>query len=85
MKFIFVFLATVGLAQSLMSHKPSMVRVRIALKISLWNFLTNLFKNFGMSQMMKRIVSPDAGWDDDFGDLPQWLQDWGNTETNDAF
>jgi len=36
-----------------------------------------------MSEMMKRIVSPDAGWDEDFGDLPEWLQDWGNTEVND--
>ena len=39
-----------------------------------------VFKNFGISEMVKRIVSPDAGWDDDFGDLPEWLQDWGNNE-----
>jgi len=67
MKFIFVFIATIGLAKSLWSQNPSMK------------------KNFGMSEMMKRIVSPDADWDEDFGDLPEWLQDWGNTEVDDAY
>ena len=35
--------------------------------------------------MMKRIVSPDAGWDEDFGDLPEWLQDWGTTEAENGY
>ena len=82
MKFIFVFLATIGLAKPLWSKNPSTVCNLTEIQDSRTRFI---FKNFGISEMMKRIVSPDAGWDEDFGDLPEWLRDWGTTEADDGY